>query len=549
MSSAKIFGAAVVLSIAWSASAQTAAQKPKPPKKAVAAAKPAEKAPATPKAPATDVKMLTKYVNGAQASENTTYMKGVRQRFEFPGVTMITQCDLKRSLQLHDATKHYMVVPDETPVAEPAAPPAATAAPPAAGAAKSKPQGGVIAETITLTDTGERKQLFGLEVRHITTVTVRQPGAKACESKTTRIEIDGWYADLPERASCASAPAPAAPAPPAAQQACTDRVETQQTGDAKLGFPLSTAITTTIEEGKDKEKDVTTATMEVADLQITTLEAKLFDVPPGYTEVKSYQELLPSLSSGGTLADAVFGSLSDGTSTVAPKKPGVIRIGVVDPIDNSGRTMPIPMLRSGLMASFSKAPFESLPVGGASAADIDRDATGKACDYILVTDIAEVKTSKPNKVGGALRRVSGDANAATELEDARVDYKLYTVGDQSKPKMTATVKASSGGGFTVGSALRVAAFAGQMYMTMGMGVGMMGMMGPASGLGGLGGLGGGMAGMMSPGTAAMSIMTRGRGVPGGTAGAGDSGNNKATETVQDALSKAGKQVAEELKKK
>src|ERR1019366_6999137 len=163
--------------------------------------------------------------------------------------------------------------------------------------------------------------------------------------------------------------------------------------------------------------------------------------------------------------------------------------------------------------------------------------------------IAEVKTSKPNKVGGALRRVSGDANAATELEAARVDYKLYTVGDQSKPKMTATVKASSGGGFTVGSALRVAAFAGQMYMTMGMGVGMMGMMGPASGLGGLGGLGGGMAGMMSPGTAAMSIMTRGRGVPGGTAGAGDSGNNKATETVQDALSKAGKQVAEELKKK
>ena len=46
-------------------------------------------------------------------------------------------------------------------------------------------------------------------------------------------------------------------------------------GTAKLGFALSTAVTTTVDEGK--EKDVTTMTVEVTDLQVTSLEQTLFD--------------------------------------------------------------------------------------------------------------------------------------------------------------------------------------------------------------------------------------------------------------------------------
>jgi len=314
-------------------------------------------------------------------------------------------------------------------------------------------------------------------------------------------------------------------------------------------------MTTTVEAGKDK--DVTMMVVEVTDLEVTSLDATLFDVPAGYTEVRNYQELLPALSGGGgSLADAVFGSIEDGTNTVAPKKPGVVRIGIVEPINKSGRTMSTAMLRGGLVASLSKAPFEALPISGATPADLDRDATGKACDFILVSDIAELKTSKPNKVGGMLKKVSGDANGAVDIHDARVEYKLYAVGDQSKPKVTSSAKASSGGGFGVGSALRVAAFAGSMYMTMGMGSGMMGMMGPYASLGG-GGLGGGMMpGLMNPGMgAAMSMMSHAQltggaggmmGMP-GMSGMPEMGDQKATQTVQDALSKAGKQVAEELK--
>jgi hypothetical protein len=545
MSSCKLVGSLLALLIACSASAQTPPPKPKVTKKPPVAAKPAVKtadpapAPApAPPPPPQDLKIRTKYVTGAQVSENTTYMKGARQRFEFPGITLVAQCDLNRNLELHDATKHFMIVSTQTP----AAPTAAT------GSAIAEPapqKGGVVNEAITLTDTGERKQMFGFEARHIKTLIVRQPGPNACDAKATRVETDGWYADLPEHASCAAAQAPAPSQP--GQQTCTDRVEALQTGDAKLGFALSTTMTTTAEEGKEKE--VTTMEVEVTNLEVTSLDAVLFDVPAGYTEVKNRQQLLPSLASGGSMADAVFGSIADGTSAVAPKKPGVVRIGVVEPLNKSGRTMPTPMLRGSLVGSFNKAPFEAVPIAGATPAELDRDAAGKACDFILVSDIAELKTSKPNKVGGMLKRVSGDTAAPADIHDARVDYKLYAVGEQSKPKMTASAKASSGGGFGVGSALRVAAFAGSMYMTMGMGTGgMMNMMGSASPLGGGGRMGGGL---FNPGMgAAMSMMSQSQSMDGMAAGMSDTGDTsgqKATQTVQDALSKAGKQVAEELK--
>ena len=563
----RILATLVALSFSVAASAQAPPPKPKPaPKKPPVASKPAPKkaepapAPAPPPPPPTDVQLSTKYVTGAQVSQNSTYIQGPRQRFEFPGITMITQCDLKRSVQLHDATKHYMVVSTEPPapaVPSPseAAPDAETAAQMAAlskggrGGAPTKPKGGVIAETVTLTDTGERKQMFGFEARHIKTMVARQPGENACETKATTIETDGWYADLPEHPSCPNLPAQAPPPPPAGQEACTDRVVTQNVGTANLGFALSTVITTTVADpkDKDKDKDVTTMSMEVTDLKVTSLDKALFDVPAGYTEVKDYKSLLPSLAAGGSLADAVLGSVADGTSTVAPKKPGVIRVGIVSPTNKSGKEMRDLRLVGNLLAGFTKAPFEGLPIAGATPSELNSEAAANACDYVLVSEIAEIKTSKPNKVGGLLKKVSGDTSGASEIHEVRVEYKLYAVGDQTKPRISSSVKASSGGGFGVGSALRLAAFAGQMYLTMGMGSGMMGMLGQGGSFGGLGGLGGGMtSGRMNPALgAAMSIMSADGGA--GMPGMPDTGE-KMMETVQDGLSKAGKQVADELKK-
>ena len=66
-----------------------------------------------------------------------------------------------------------------------------------------------------------------------------------------------------------------------------------------------------------------------------------------------------------------------------------------------------------------------------------------------------------------VRRRQGPARST----NVRIDYKLYAVGDR-KPKVSSSVKASSGGGFGFKSALKFAYFAGSMYFTMGMGGGM-----------------------------------------------------------------------------
>ncbi len=352
----RLVGALVVLSFACTASAQTTTSKPKPTKKPTVAAKPAppppEPAPPPAPPPASGVHLRTRYVTGAQVSENTTYLTSGRQRFEFPGITMINQCDMQRSVQLHDAARRFMVIPtgvSPAPSAPPAAAPEAdTAAQVAAmsaaggrGGASSKPKAGVITETITLTDTGERKQMFGLEARRIRTVVTRQPGPDACETKATRLETDGWYADLPELASCSSAPSRSTPASATPPQACIDHVVTQESGGARLGFALSTVVTTTIadasasEKDRERDKEVSTMSMEVVDLKVASLDKALFEVPADYTEVKDFKALLPSLANGGSLSDAVFGSVADGTSSVAPKKEGVIRVGVVTPANKS----------------------------------------------------------------------------------------------------------------------------------------------------------------------------------------------------------------------
>ena len=54
-----------------------------------------------------DVKIKTKQTVGAQSVENTVYIKGKRERTETANGTMvnITQCDLKRGVQMNPAAR------------------------------------------------------------------------------------------------------------------------------------------------------------------------------------------------------------------------------------------------------------------------------------------------------------------------------------------------------------------------------------------------------------------------------------------------------------
>lgn len=214
---------------------------------------------------------------------------------------------------------------------------------------------------------------------------------------------------------------------------------------------------------------------EVTELEITRLDRALFDVPAGYTEASSIAEVVPAIVGGAGLSDALFGSTVDGSSSAAPKLAGVIRIGILEPVNKTERHLSPASIRLDLVGKFNKHPYEALPVAGSSAAAIEQAAVRLECDYLLLTEITEAKTSKPNKIGGFMSKASG--GQSKDSHEVKLDYKLFAVNATDKPAFGGTAKGSNGG-FGIGSALRIAAFAGQMYLgMMGGGMGMMSPMG------------------------------------------------------------------------
>src|SRR3954451_1869154 len=77
-----------------------------------------------------DVKIKTKQTSSGQTSENTTYIKGKRQRTELGDIMVsITQCDLSRDLQLNPGTKTYVINNYDNGTATPGAANAGTSTP------------------------------------------------------------------------------------------------------------------------------------------------------------------------------------------------------------------------------------------------------------------------------------------------------------------------------------------------------------------------------------------------------------------------------------
>jgi hypothetical protein len=317
-----------------------------------------------------------------------------------------------------------------------------------------------------------------------------------------------------------------------------------------MGFPVKTTTVTTTGEGDKAETETRTA--EVTGLEITRLDQALFDVPADYTEARSSAELMPALAAGGSLEDALFGSTAEGTSEAAPKKPGVIRIGVLEPVDKSGRSLNTRTLRQELTSKFSKGGYEALPLSGSSAPAIEADAKRLECDYILLAEVTELKTSKPGRLGSALKMASG-GGPPKDTHEAKVNYKVFATGATASPRTSGDAKASSGGGFGIGSALKVASFAGQMYLGMygmGGGLGMLSMnmgMNPMSMVASMGGLGPMGGSYFDPRASAMTSMA-GMGMS-MLAGAGgtDPSQGEMYQTVGDAFENAAKAATDKLK--
>src|SRR5688572_14646728 len=179
-----------------------------------------------------DVKVKQRITTGGMKMESTRMIKGSRERTEqktemgeasamFPQIATITQCDLRRKVQLNDRKRLFLIEPLQT---------AASGAAPATPVLDRQPggptrQGGTVTMSISARDTGERKTMFGLQARHIITTQEMVSSADSCNGASrSKMEYDGWYVDFSADFSCPVKLPPQRPGNMEARRpGCTDR--------------------------------------------------------------------------------------------------------------------------------------------------------------------------------------------------------------------------------------------------------------------------------------------------------------------------------------
>jgi hypothetical protein len=414
---------------------------------------------------AQDIKMVTRMsANGQVVSESTSYIKGARKRTEqkivaqgmdermarmMPSVAQVYQCDKRRMLQINDRAKKYIVTSldaEGNPVSD--AGDAGGAGDTAGDAAAGTRRGGVVQYTMTITDTGQRKDMFGLKARYLKIVTDVSPGPGACTPKA-HYEQEGWYADFEADMYCSSRSA-AAPAQAATRAGCQDTIRYKTIGTAKMGFPLSMTSSMTDQNGRQVSMK-----QEVVDLKVGPLDASLFDVPAGYAEAKSAQELYAAPSpaemaammnggeSSGGRSDANEGSGTGGEANEA-KSAGTIRIGVAVINDRSGRLGSTASLRQRLIDDLDGSELDAIALNADSPDALVAEARQKQCDFILYTDIASIKQSKAGKVGGLLGRAAGVGSGGVDKSESRVEFRLVPTASTA-PRLQANATAKEEG--------------------------------------------------------------------------------------------------------
>jgi len=347
---------------------------------------------------AADTKVKSRQTSGGQTYENTSYIKGKRQRSENSGGQMVTieQCDLRRNIQLMPAAKVYTINPydDSTPGSTMAT---HTTTPAQLGGVK---KGGVVTSTVTTKDTGERKQMFGYTARHIITTMSMESSPDACSKTNMKMEIDGWYIDATFALDCDSNRQYTAYRPHASG-GCRDRYETKTIGTAKKGFPVWEKMTMLGENGAPSFSNIN----EVIEISQATLEPSLFDIPSDYRQVEDFASAFsaaygtgqtgnPSTADSTAAANmnpATPASTATSASAVAAKREGVIRIGVVavkpgnmtEGMDAQQMALAV---QNTLMENLKATNIEAVPIEGSGG--IQAEAQQKQCDYLVFANVS-----------------------------------------------------------------------------------------------------------------------------------------------------------------
>ncbi len=409
--------------------------------------------PGAPAPAANDLKITYRMTNAGQSMETTTMLKGARERSEMKmgygmEIINITQCDLKRTVQVSDKTRKYVITPME----------AGDSTGNSAAVARVTPEpsrrGGVITYNTTAVDTGERKDMFGFKARHVKTTMSIESSPDACSPMKQRMETDGWYIDFAFGLNCETGGSQMM-GRPQASGGCRDRVRFSRQGAARTGYPL---METTTMYGPNGEVTFT-STKEVLELSREPLDAALFDVPAGYVETKNSQELygMPSMDAMMSQANQANNDRQSGEDNNLPntgnaKAPGTIRVGVVRINNKTDRGVSVESLRERLVSEIQGSGIEAVALNATSPTEAEAEAKARQCDFILYTDIAALKTSAAKKLGGMFGRAAGVGGI--DKTEAKVEYRLFAVGETPARLQSAASAKEEGDEASAGTAIK-----------------------------------------------------------------------------------------------
>jgi hypothetical protein len=246
-------------------------------------------------------------------SEQTLYIMADRRRMEFRrsvqrrnnvespegqselSSVFILRCDLRQSFVLHPKTEEYSSSPYPPKLATPEQ---ATQFAAENSETTEPPKLTLRIETTTV-DTGERKEMFGYEARHVIT-TRKQTPLDGSNSEPSQSVTDGWYIDIDRSISCD----PKSPAGNkrigiiysgvrgAGKQIPIDRPEFVEIGARETGLPVKETqtlpMTTKFSDGTRATSAHSRESM-VTVLEKAPVDPALFEVPSGYKQVEPRQ--------------------------------------------------------------------------------------------------------------------------------------------------------------------------------------------------------------------------------------------------------------------
>lgn len=341
-----------------------------------------------------DVRVKQKVTTSGQTMESTRSIKGSRERTEtkiemadpdaaafFPQIASITQCDLRRNVRVNDRARLYMVEPFAT--AMETAPVTRTTPEPTRRTTTTR-QGGTITITYTVRDTGERKMMFGLQARHLITTNEMESSADSCNGPSkTKMEYDGWYVDFSAEFNCPQATPDIPRSPRAERPDCTDRFITKGSAAARLGFLLEGTMKMFGPDGSVQM----TQTTETLELSRSPLDIALFDIPVGYREVTSAQDLYAIQMPSTGMPSASNRRPATSAPSAPTAKSVAVNINVIGGPANV------------------RAEAEQYIRGKIAERGL-RAVTGTG-DYVLNVDFKQVKESAAGKIGGIFGKVTG----------------------------------------------------------------------------------------------------------------------------------------------